>query len=194
MAKKGLLFGVGVNDADYAVKEGARGAAKVYCKFYSVWSDMLMRCYSKGYQEKNKSYVGTSVCDDWLVFSKFKSWMEKQDWEGKELDKDLILFGNKIYSPERCVFVGKDVNTFFCKCFQQTGDCKVGVYWNKNRGMYKAQCRDSVLKKRYHIGYFSEEEDAHSAWKMKKMEIGLALAEKQDPFVKQLILERLKML
>ena len=31
MAKKGLLFGVGINDADYAVKEGARGAAKVYC-------------------------------------------------------------------------------------------------------------------------------------------------------------------
>lgn len=194
MAKKGLLFGIGINDADYAVKKGARGAVKVNCKFYSVWADMLMRCYSEYYQSRNRSYIGSSVCNEWLTFSNFKKWMETQDWEGKELDKDLISFGNKVYSPENCLFIDKYVNTFFCKCFHQIGDCKVGVCWSKRRGMYRAQCRDSLSNRRHALGFLNDEEDAHKAWKAKKIELGVSLAEKQDPFVRQLILKRLELL
>jgi hypothetical protein len=92
-----LVWGVGVNDLDYRtqVKEyvtengGKRIRKHVFtCKYYEVWKDMLKRCYSEKYLESRPSYIGTSVCSEWLSASAFKKWMEQQDWRDKSLDKD----------------------------------------------------------------------------------------------------------
>ena len=74
---------------------------------------MLQRCYSESHLVRQPTYKGCSVCEEWLTFSNFKSWMEQQDWEGKQLDKDLLVYKNKIYSPETCVFVSSVINSFF---------------------------------------------------------------------------------
>jgi len=94
---KRLVHDVGVNDSCY-------GDA-LRCPFYSTWVSMLKRCYSKIYQEKNRAYIECAVFNEWLVFSVFKSWMEEQNWKENELDKDILFNGNKIYSPETCIFV-----------------------------------------------------------------------------------------
>lgn len=99
--------GVGIMDADYIVdvreywvENGKRKSRLVWsCPFHRKWSDMLVRCYSPKRLEYRQSYAGCYVCDEWLTFSNFKSWMEKQDWEGKHLDKDLLQTGSKVYSP-----------------------------------------------------------------------------------------------
>jgi len=41
--------------------------------------------------------------------------MERQDWEGKHLDKDILIPGNKIYSPDRCIFVSSLINLLIDK-------------------------------------------------------------------------------
>lgn len=107
--KKGfILGGIAFNDADYEVNttELVDGKRKTVwrCPYYQRWVNMLDRVYLKN----RPAYVGVTVCDSWLNFSNFKSWMEKQDWEGKELDKDV--FGGKQYSPENCIFLHKKVN------------------------------------------------------------------------------------
>jgi hypothetical protein len=104
---KNKVAGVGINDADYVVnpKHGET------CPFYIKWTSMLARCYSKKTQKYHPTYVGSTVVSEWHIFSNFKKWMEKQDWKGKYLDKDIIIFGNKEYGPDACCFVSNEVNS-----------------------------------------------------------------------------------
>ena len=77
---------------------------------YRKWSDMLMRCYSEKYLTKYPTYGGCSVCEEWLNFQVFAVWAQENCVEGYELDKDIKVKGNKIYSPETCLFVSKQDN------------------------------------------------------------------------------------
>ena len=143
MKSKKLVYGVGINDAGYVVQEwetigNVNGKIKRklvwFCPYYRVWSDMLKRCYSDKYQEKYPTYKGCSVSEEWKIFSNFKRWMEKQDWEYKQLDKDLLLECNKVYSEETCVFVKSIVNSFTTDSGASRGEWLIGVNWSKRGG------------------------------------------------------------
>lgn len=97
MKKNKLIHGVGINDLPGMSQSIA----------YRKWRSILQRCYS---DKAHPNYIFVEVCKEWLTFSNFKSWMEQQDWQGKEIDKDL--FGNGyLYSPENCCFLPRRVNT-----------------------------------------------------------------------------------
>lgn len=36
--------------------------------------------------------------------------MLTKDWQGNQLDKDILNPGNKEYSPDNCIFVTQDIN------------------------------------------------------------------------------------
>ena len=116
---------MGVNDADYTVIPTVNGK-QVVCTFYRAWTAMLKRCYNPTYQANNPTYIGCTVCDEWLTFSNFKKWMMRQDFQGKQLDKDLLVKGNKLYSPETCVFVDGMINTFTIDSGAIRGDYPIG--------------------------------------------------------------------
>lgn len=80
-----MVYGKGINNAGYNINP--RGGKM--CPYYMRWMSMIQRCYDKGALSRDTKYVGVTVCDDWLTFSKFKAWMQQQDWKGKELDKFL---------------------------------------------------------------------------------------------------------
>jgi len=78
---------------------------------YERWRAMLRRCYDKKFQEKNKSYIGCVVCDEWHNFQVFAKWYYKNKIDGFDLDKDIKAGGRgKIYSPETCTFVTRREN------------------------------------------------------------------------------------
>jgi len=54
-SKRGLLFGVGVNDADYRVKPKIDGKL-VCCPAYHSWKLMLLRAYCAKYHERQPTY------------------------------------------------------------------------------------------------------------------------------------------
>lgn len=165
-----LVQGIGINDADYPTDSNG-----VQCPFYSRWKDMLARCYSA---KAHKTYRDKSVCDQWLKFSNFKVWMETQDWQGNQLDKDLLVQGNKVYSPETCVFVTPQVNSFLSDCRGKRGDYPVGVHFHKGAGRFAAQCRTLGGGKK-HLGLFDNPELAHEAWLEFKSNLGEVLAGQQ---------------
>jgi hypothetical protein len=124
--RRGLVCGIGVNDAPYMVVLRLNGR-RYLCPYYRVWQNMIERCYGRATQKRCPTYVGCSVADEWLRFMTFRRWMEEQDWAGKELDKDILSPGNSTYSAENCVFVTKQVNQLLCDSAGSRGDLPIGV-------------------------------------------------------------------
>ena len=180
-----LVCGVGVNDLDYRVhlredlpKNGGKRIQKTVflCKYYTAWRNMLKRCYSKKYLESKPSYIGTSVCSEWLSATAFKKWMEQQDWQGKSLDKDIIVPKSKLYSPDTCAFVLATTNKFVTASDASRGGYPVGVDLHKRTGKYRARCGNPFTGKKEHLGYFSTPEEAHEAWRKHKHELAQLVA------------------
>lgn len=171
---KKLVYGIGTNDADYKVKPRVNGKHNP-CPYYLKWKEMLRRIARP---EKFPQYVGVKICDEWLAFSNFKSWMEKQDWHDKELDKDIINQGARLYSPETCAFVDKATNSFFSGHFGKKSDLMTGVDITKS-GRYTSKCRNPFTRKKEYLGIFNCETDAHSAWVNRKAQIITELAKSQ---------------
>jgi len=172
---KNLLYGVGLNDANYQIYERVNGRL-VTCAFYDRWRKMLTRCYSEKYHAKRPTYIGCSVCDEWLTFSNFKAWMQQQDWHGKDLDKDILLKGNKIYSPDVCIFVDPSLNNFLTDRVSLRGEWPLGVSWSEHLKRFEARCSNPFKKKQERIGYFKCPDKAHQAWRIRKQEIARQLA------------------
>ncbi|MCH6545889.1 MAG: hypothetical protein IH796_07795, partial [Deltaproteobacteria bacterium] len=93
------VCGVGINDAGYMISNTVNGKILQLCPYYTTWKNMFVRCYNKKSLSRDNSYYGCSVAKEWHSFLSFKSWMKEQDWEGLHLDKDIKVYGNKIYSP-----------------------------------------------------------------------------------------------
>lgn len=185
MKHKKLVYDVGINDADYVVQKletigyvgGKRKQKMVWrCPYYNTWAHMLERCYSAKYQERKPTYIGCTVSDDWLTFSSFRSWMEKQQWEGLQLDKDLLFEGNKIYSADNCVFVTPMVNSFTIDCRAARGEWLLGVDLHKQTEKFRANCHNPFTKKLEYLGLFTTEMEAHQAWLKRKLELAHELA------------------
>lgn len=187
-----MYFGVGINDLDYVVSKttelqkvnGVRKRKrKIICPYFRKWSDMLSRCYRKN---GAKTYSETYVCEEWLLASNFKAWMEKQDWEGKELDKDLLGDG-KLYSPETCCFLPKSVNSFI-KHSSNTTHLPVGVTLHKGRYIARINNRGSYAK---NLGSFYCQTAASLAYKKAKVNYALTLVDEiSDETAKEVFMER----
>ena len=195
-----LVYGVGTNDLGYRTQVyedvtkdgGKKGRKHVFkCKYYAAWKNMLKRCYSNKYLESRPTYIGASVCSEWLSATAFKKWMEEQDWDGKCLDKDIVVPGSKLYSPETCAFVLEATNTFVLANDASRGDYPVGVDLRKRAGKYRARCNNPFTGKNEHLGYFSTPEDAHEAWRKRKHDLAQFVADTEsDPRVVEALKKR----
>ena len=138
---------------------------------------MIMRCFSNKYQRRHKSYVGCSVSDDWLSFMSFKRWMEKQDWQGKALDKDIIKPKNKVYSEANCCFVDSSVNNLLCDSFAIRGKYPTGVKLHKPTGRFTARVK--IYSKQVSLGYYDTVKEAAKAYIKAKCEHIITIANSQ---------------
>lgn len=143
-----MIYGVATNDADYIVRR---------CPFYIRWFKMLERCYSHRWQSRYPTYRGCKVCEEWLIFSNFKTWMETQDWQGKQLDKDILGDG-KFYSPETCCFVPQWLN----KLLNSHGQVTVKTGVSIKKGRFQVRVRENGRRK--YLGAFPSAEEAQKAY------------------------------
>ncbi len=164
------LYGVGVTD-DIASYNGKT------LRSYNTWRNMLRRCYDVKYQAR-PTYKGCTVCEQWHSYKNFKAWYKANYYEIEgqrmEIDKDIIQKGNKIYSPQTCVFVPTCINSLFIKCNATRGDLPVGVSINKRSDYrkYQVHCQifqlDSATSKHTGIGCFPTINQAFIAYKITK--------------------------
>lgn len=185
-SSKQLVHGAGVNDADYPLSTwvfiDGRQKLTWRCPIYQAWKDMLARCYSPKLKAKHPTYMGCTVAPEWHSFSAFRAWMLTRDWEGKQLDKDILMPGNKFYSPETCVLVSAQLNSFMLDGGASRGEWPIGVCWSKCAGKFQAQCKNPFTGKNEYLGVFIDPNEANEAWRARKHELALAYADMQvDP-------------
>lgn len=161
LAQRKLMCGVGLNDSWYIVRREINGKSQM-CPFYKKWIGMIRRCYSEKWHNEHPTYKGCTVCDEWLVFSNFKAWMESQDWQGKALDKDILVQGNKAYSPDFCIFVTQAINNLLGDSKARRGKFPLGVSFHKALNKYRARVGNEV------VGYFTDVDSAFVAYKIAK--------------------------
>ncbi len=152
-----LVFGVGINDASYIITNTIKGKTKT-CPFYQKWNSMLARVFSPLLHKKQPYYIGTTVSAEWLIFSNFRLWMEKQEWEGKELDKDILNPGNRHYSKDTCIFISKTLNNLFSSNGASNRVCPTGVHFDRQTSKYRTTIR--TFGKEKHLGRFNTREEA----------------------------------
>lgn len=118
---------------------------KKITKEYNTWHAMLSRCYDEKTKEKNPTYKDVTCCDEWLLYENFYEWLHSQEnfdkWYNNNkwaLDKDILIKGNKIYSPNTCCLVPIYINSLFTKNNAVRGNLPIGVSKNEKRHGYSA--------------------------------------------------------
>lgn len=107
------------------------------------------------------------------------------------MDKDILFPGNKVYSPETCVFVTQEVNKFLTDSGATRGQWPVGVTYHRRDKIFEAKCQSGVEGLRTYLGRFSTPEEAHEAWRKEKLRLARILASEQtDERVAKALIER----
>jgi len=178
MKKPRKVYGVGTNDANYAVGPRGPDGKQAWCRYYLTWKEMLRRAYCPKFHARFPTYIGVTVCEEWHSFMAFRAWMETQDWQGKHLDKDIIAPGNRTYSPDTCAFVPQALNSLLVDCAAARGEWPIGVYWDKHAKKLRAKIR--IAGRRKYLGQFTCPHEAHMAWRKAKVRIVRDAAREQD--------------
>lgn len=143
-------------------------------KVYSYWRHMLRRCYDAYVLNENISYIDCIVCKEWHNFQIFAQWFEENYYEVEgermHLDKDILIKGNKIYSPDTCIIVPQRINSLFIKKQSDRGNCLIGVRWHKRDCVFEVRCKDVDCKQQY-LGYFKDEYEAFMVYKQYKEKV-----------------------
>ena len=100
----------------------------------SIWKSMHNRCNNPNAEAYSRyGAVGVTICDEWNSFDSFFSWFKDNYIEGFALDKDFVVAGNKVYSPNTCVFIPTMLNSLLAHP-------ETPVVEEYKRGTYTLRC------------------------------------------------------
>lgn len=164
--------------------------------YYTTWFNLLRRIHDEKEQEKtrNRTYKDVLLYEPWYNFQNFSKWLDENYYEcnGEKmvLDKDILIKGNKVYSPKTCIFVPNKINVLFTKRQNCRGDCVIGVYYDKKRKCYSSHCNFNTGRTEY-LGSFNTEEEAFLAYKQAKENYIKKIADEYKDFIPQKLYEAL---
>ena len=150
---------------------------------YKQYLTIIERCRADGKTQKTyASYVGVTLSEDFDTFEKWLEWAKQQVGFGNTadngkrwpLDKDILLKGNKIYSPDYCVFIPNEINNFITNRKTDRGEYPIGVHYSTKEKKYIASC--SMNSKKYYIGGYHSIEESFMAYKQFKEQAAKQLA------------------
>lgn len=165
---------------------------------YSVWRGMIDRCYNSN----SKQYHcyggrGVTVCEEWHNYSNFEKWYDTnfytlESGERVEIDKDILVDDNKIYSPTTCIFAPKQINTMFIdggSSKKKKNDLPIGVYYDKEKKKYRSEI--DIKGKAKKLGTFNTPEEAEAVYLKAKSEYIKQMAEEYKEVIPEQLYKRL---
>ena len=147
---------------------------------YKHWRSIIHRVHCASYTSEHPTYQDCSIHSSWLLFSNFLSWFENAEngyQKGLQLDKDILVKGNKEYAPDKCCFVPQEINKLFTKRDNCRGNLPIGVSQNKRRGK-PFRSTITMHGRPNVIGYYNTPEEAFYAYKDVKERYMKSIAEK----------------
>lgn len=152
---------------------------------YSLWRGVIQRTLTDSHNKRStrNSYEDATLCDEWHNFQVFCRFVNENKYyrKGFQLDKDLLIRGNKHYSPEACCFLPQVINGLIAINYETGNGLPVGV--NRKYDYYEAAI--SYRGKRKRIGMYATPEEASAAYVIAKeayvKEIALEWKDKIEP-------------
>lgn len=159
---------------------------------FRLWSDLVYRTVHSShiYTEGRRSKLYAESLNLFEGFESFVEWcleqhgyMNRED-NGKfwQLDKDLLVSGNKNYGPDLCVFLPNDVNSLFVtgRSQKSKSDLPLGVsFYQRDNSQFVAQCQTNGTRNGY-LGKFPTMQEAHAEWQKAKIGEILRHSERDD--------------
>lgn len=140
---------------------------------YKTWNGMLTRCYAPRHENHIRNWSDVTVHPEWINFQNFATWYEERlDKHGPvdfkwELDKDMLVPGNRQYGPSVCCLLPQPINGLFNDHGLKRGNLPLGI--TKMRKQYQARvnafgvCRE--------LGCYSNLADAQRAYWSEKFRV-----------------------
>ena len=182
------VLGVGMIGNKYPTKVNNK-----HTKEYIAWRSMLVRCYDPEYKQNFPTYEDVTCCEEWLYFENFYEWLHIQGNFNKWLngnkwavDKDILVKGNKVYSPDKCCLVPYEINALFVRQSSSRGDLPIGVHERKYG--YQAICNNPCTHKAEAIGRRKTIEETFDIYKSYKEHLIRQVA--QEEYAKGNIIKR----
>lgn len=186
-----LIYGVGFSNGKYpiTIAPGKRS------KENETWRGILKRCYEQAYQQREPTYIGCTICEEWYCYDVFYEWIISQEnytkWkEGGQkwcIDKDICIKGNKIYSPDTCFLVPKNVNGLFTNRKLHRGELPIGVSYSDKLNKFLVYCMNpfqeksqkALRKHATYVGMYNTKQEAFNAYKIYKENIIIRVAQEE---------------
>lgn len=162
------IYGVGfLGIGGYSAKIG-----KTIHPYYDAWRGALRRSYDPSWHKKQPQYTNCSVDERWHNYQDFCSWSDKQVFEkGYKLDKDLLVYGNKVYGPDTCVYLPNELNCIISDGWKLNRGLPKGVSLSANPKAKNKKFIASLQRKttnNFNLGYFHTAEEAFEVYKREK--------------------------
>lgn len=165
-----MMLGVGMIGSKYPSKINNKPT-----KEYQAWKGIIYRCFDEKTKGRNITYQDATCCEEWLCFENFYEWLHEQsnfdNWNDDKwtIDKDILIKGNKTYSPETCCLVPNNVNALFISKNNYRGDLPIGV--KRSYKSFIARCSNPITGSREYLGSYSTPYHAFQSYKKYKEEL-----------------------
>lgn len=153
-----LIYGVAVCDFHSPISHYGK-----IIPSYRYWHHMIKRCYSTFFHGSRPTYIDCSVVKEWLSFTFFEKWFRENYIKGYDLDKDILVPGNRVYGPDTCVFIPQELNKLLIRTTLR-GKLPWGVYMNRKRFGAQVTRENQNVK----LGTYDTPLEAHKAWQLAK--------------------------
>lgn len=145
-------------------------SVKTHKKIYNHWIKILQRCYDNDFKKKHPTYKDCVMHNEWHNFQNFAKWYEENYYEvpddRMEIDKDILIKGNKIYSPQTCIIVPKRINDLLLNCKSTRGKYPIGITLKNNKFYVRCSILDENNNvKRISLGSYNTVEKAFKTYK-----------------------------
>jgi hypothetical protein len=154
----------------------------VKSKAYTSWVGMLKRVYNVNPNIIAPTYEDCIVSEDWFHLENYNNWFTKQyvqdNWE---LDKDLLVKNNKVYSSETCIFLPREINAFMTDRVNHRGEWPVGVTYHARLNKWQATC--NFDSKSNYLGVFTDPTQAFLVYKEYKEGCAKVLAKRWEGLI-----------
>ena len=161
-------------------------------KTYSLWMNMMQRSYSKSVHEIFPTYENCSVDPIWHNFQNFAEWLENNKYyrPDYQVDKDLIQIGNKVYSPDLCSLIPRELNMLLNTGGSLRNGLPSGIRYSSKHNRYSAGFSKNGKWK--NIGSYKCLKQAMTAYKIEKENYIRQIAAKYRGLVDERVIDTLE--